>query len=58
MKKEAVAKAQLCKHIVVKADSFNRFVSLFCHYKQENIYGLGNDKMEECMECEAYERRG
>lgn len=57
MKEEAVAKAQLCKHSTATADSFNRFVSLYCHYKQENIYGLGNDKTEKCMECEAYERR-
>lgn len=58
MKTEAVAKALLCKNIVVKADSFNRFDSLYCRYKQENIYGLGNNKIEKCMECEAYERRG
>ena len=39
------------------ADSFNRYVSTYCHTRQENIYGLGNNKLDRCKTCEFYRKR-
>ena len=39
------------------ADSFNRYVSTYCHLRQEHIAGADKDLLDRCMACELYERR-
>lgn len=47
-----------CKHCEDTADSFNRYVSTYCHLKQERIYwSPKEDKLAECRSCPNYERR-
>lgn len=50
-------RAKECKHCIDTADSFNRYVSTYCHLRQENIAGMGEDLLDRCMTCELYERR-
>lgn len=50
-------KARSCKHCTDTADSFNRYDSTYCHLRQENIAGIGEDQLDRCMTCELYERR-
>ena len=50
-------KARSCKHCTDTADSFNRYVSTYCHIRQENIAGMDEDLLDRCMTCELYERR-
>lgn len=50
-------KARSCKHCTDTADSFNRYVSTYCHVRQENIAGIDEDLLDRCMTCELYERR-
>ena len=49
--------ARSCKHCTDTADSFNRYVSTYCHLKNMNIAGFGNDDLESCKKCEHYEKR-
>lgn len=48
-------KARSCKHCTDTADSFNRYVSTYCHIRQENIAGMDEDLLDRCMTCELYE---
>lgn len=50
-------RAKSCKHCTDTADSFNRYVSTYCHIRQENIAGMDEDLLDRCMTCEMYERR-
>lgn len=50
-------KAKSCRHCADTADSFNRYVSTYCHVRQENIADIGEDLLDRCMTCELYERR-
>ena len=50
-------KARSCKHCTDTADSFRRYVSTYCHLRQEHIAGLGEDQLDRCMTCELYEGR-
>lgn len=50
-------RARSCKHCTDTADSFNRYVSTYCHIRQENIAGMDEDMLDRCMTCEMYERR-
>ncbi len=50
-------KARSCKHCTDTADSFNRYVSTYCHIRHENIAGMDEDLLDRCMTCELYERR-
>lgn len=49
--------AKSCRHCTDTADSFNRYVSTYCHLRQEHIAGVGEDLLDRCMTCELYERR-
>lgn len=49
--------AKSCQHCTDTADSFNRYVSTYCHVRQENIAGIDEDLLDRCMTCELYERR-
>lgn len=55
--KEDDEKARSCKHCTDTADSFNRYVSTYCHLRQEHIAGADKDLLDRCMACELYERR-
>ena len=46
--------ARSCRHCNDTADSFNRYVSTYCHARQENIQG----KLGVCESCEFYQSRG
>ena len=50
-------KARSCQHCTDTADSFNRYVSTYCHLRQEHIAGMDKDLLDRCMTCELYERR-
>lgn len=50
-------KARSCKRCTDTADSFNRYVSTYCHLRQEHIAGADKDLLDRCMACELYERR-
>lgn len=50
-------KARSCKSCTDTADSFNRYISTYCHLRQEHIAGAGEDLLDKCMTCELYERR-
>ena len=50
-------KARSSKHCTDTADSFNRYVSTYCHLRQEHIAGMDKDMLDRCMTCELYERR-
>lgn len=47
--------ARSCKHCTDTADSFNRYVSTYCHIRPENIAGMDEDLLDRCMTCELYE---
>lgn len=49
--------AKSCKHCTDTADSFNRYVSTYCHIWQENIAGGLEDKLDLCAGCERYQAR-
>lgn len=49
--------AKSCRHCTDTADSFNRYVSTYCHLRQKNIAGMDGDLLDRCMACELYERR-
>lgn len=46
--------ARSCKHCTDTADSFNRYMSTYCHVRQENIAGGLEDKLDRCKTCELY----
>ena len=48
--------ARSCKHCTDTADSFNRYVSTYCHARQEHIAGF-DDKLDRCKTCKLYEKR-
>lgn len=48
--------AKSCVHCTDTADSFNRYVSTYCHLRQEHIAGY-EDKLDLCKGCSDYERR-
>ena len=48
--------ARSCKHSTDTADSFNRYVSTYCHVRQEHIAGF-NDKLDRCKTCKLYKKR-
>lgn len=52
-------RAKSCKHCNDLGDSFGRYLSTYCHIRQEHIAGsVGEpDKMHRCFDCEFYERR-
>ena len=49
--------AKSCKHCTDTADSFNRYVSTYCHARQENIAGGMENKLGRCAGCERYQAR-
>ena len=49
--------ARSCKHCTDTADSFNQYISTYCHLKQIHIAGFGKDDLESCRNCEYYEKR-
>ena len=49
--------AKSCQHCTDTADSFNRYVSTYCHLRQEHIAGMDTDLLDRCTTCELYERR-
>lgn len=56
-KDERYHRAKSCKHCTDTADSFNRYMSTYCHVRQENIAGGLEDKLDRCKTCELYGRR-
>ena len=48
--------AKSCIHCTDTADSFNRYVSTYCHLRQEHIAGY-EDKLDLCKGCSDYEKR-
>lgn len=50
-------RAKSCQHCTDTADSFNRYVSTYCHVRRENIAGIDEDLLDRCATCELYERR-
>ena len=50
-------RAKECKHCTDTADSFGRYVSTYCHLRQEHIAGMDVDLLDRCMTCKLYERR-
>lgn len=48
--------AKSCIHCTDTADSFNRYVSTYCHLRQEHIAGY-EDKLDLCKCCSDYEKR-
>lgn len=55
-KDERYLKARSCVHCTDTADSFNRYVSTYCHLKQEHIAGY-KDKLDACLNCPEYRGR-
>ncbi len=57
-KTERYQRAKSCKHCNDLCDSFGRYLSTYCHIKQEHIAGVigEQDKMSRCLCCESYER--
>ena len=53
---ERYLKARSCVHCTDTADSFNRYVSTYCHLLQEHIAGY-EDKLDACINCSDYKRR-
>ena len=49
--------ARSCKHCTDTADSFGRYVSTYCHLKQQHIAIHENDELEECKVCKLYEKK-
>ena len=49
--------ARSCRHCTDTADSFGRYISTYCHLRQENITGMDKDLLDRCAACEHYERR-
>lgn len=47
--------ARSCKHCTDTGDSFNRYVSTYCHLRHEHIAGF-DDKLDRCKTCEYYEK--
>ena len=55
-KDERYKLARSCKHCTNTADGFNRYVSTYCHARQEHIAGF-DDKLDICQNCGLYEMR-
>lgn len=51
------AHAKSCVHCTACGDSFNNYVSTYCHLHQRNIYGFGKNELKQCESCEDYRRR-
>lgn len=58
-KTERYQRAKSCKHCTDLCDSFGRYLSTYCHIRQEHIAGSISepDKMARCFDCELYEKR-
>ncbi len=54
---ECYCKAKSCKHCTDTEDSFGRYLSTYCHIRQEHIGGSEPDLLYRCMTCELYEKR-
>lgn len=54
---ERYLKAKSCQHCTNIADSFNRYISTYCHIRQENIAGFVPDLLDRCMTCKLYKKR-
>lgn len=46
-----------CKYATQTADSFNKYVSVYCHKKNVHIHGFSNCDSNICKNCEMYEKR-
>ena len=52
---ERYRKAKSCIHCTDMADSFNRYVSTYCHVLNKSIAGFGDvDLLDVCDGCEHY----
>lgn len=49
--------ARNCRYCTDTADCFGRYISTYCHLRQENIAGMGKDLLDRCAACKHYERR-
>lgn len=58
-KTERYQKAKSCKHCTDTCDSFGRYLSTYCHIRQEHIAGSVHepDKMSRCFDCNLYEAK-
>lgn len=56
-KDERYRKAKSCQHCTDTADSFNRYISTYCHIRQEHIGGSEPDLLDRCMTCKLYKKR-
>lgn len=56
-KDERYRKAKSCQHCTDVADSFNRYLSTYCHIKHEHIAGTEPDLLDRCMNCKLYQKR-
>ena len=58
-KTERYNRAKSCKHCTDIGDSFGRYLSTYCHIRQEHIAGSVNkpDNMDRCFDCELYKKR-
>ena len=48
--------AKTCQHCNDTADSFNGYVSTYCHAKQMHLFGF-EDRLDVCSECQFYRQR-
>ena len=48
--------ARSCVHCTDTADSFNRYISTYCHLHQKHLMGFG-DFLDECRDCINYRSR-
>lgn len=56
-KTDEYAKAKSCIHCTDTADSFNNYVSTYCHIDQTHMYGFGENTLSKCQTCKNYKRR-
>lgn len=51
------AKAKSCSRCTDTCDSFNRYVSTYCHLHHEHLAGFGGQPCFRCADCKDYSPR-
>lgn len=50
--------AKSCQYCTDTGDSFDRYVSTYCHLKHEHMFGFsGKDTLSQCFTCKNYKKR-